>query len=109
VLRSIQDGIDQEFLKASADDEENCQRHKDRQIRVKTQQVHRPVGGVHAQHDEGPVGKVDHLHDTEDERQPDGHQTVDPAYQQPIQQGSGDKGKSHKLKPRRQETEYRRQ
>ncbi len=44
------------MMKRTASDTE------DGEIGIKAQQGHRPVRGVHAQHDEGPVGKVDHLH-----------------------------------------------
>jgi len=49
--------------------------------RVQMEQEARPVGRIHADHQEFAVGKVDDVHDAEDDREPKGHQGKEKAHQ----------------------------
>lgn len=61
----------------------------------------RPVTEVCAQHKKFAMGEVEHIHDTEDERQTDGHEGIDNANGETVYNLLHKKGKFVHFPPQR--------
>jgi len=66
------------------------------EVRVNSQENEQPISGEHAQHHERTVSEIDNLHDSEDQRQADRYQTVDPSHKNPADDRLEEKRKTRK-------------
>ena len=82
--------LDQVLLGDGPDEEEGGGYDQERNIRVDLEVMEDPEGEVHGEHQEFAVGEVDHVHDPEDQSEADAHQGINPAHEEPADEGLSD-------------------
>ena len=82
----LDEGVQEELLDRHAQQEQEGHRDEERDVRVDPHRVE-DEGHVHRQHHQLPVGQVDDPHDAHDQGHPDPDQGVQPALENPRDEG----------------------
>ena len=76
ILFGLENGLDHNILQAVAEEKHQREDENQRKVGVQPGQRYRPEGNVHPDHQEGTVGKVDHLEHPENDGQAEGGQSI---------------------------------